>query len=318
MVSELFVGIDVSKAWLDIGVLPEEHTQRVAHDEAGLAALCAQLGTLGPTLVVMEATGGLETPLASGLAAAGVMVAVVNPRQVRDYAKACGRLAKTDRIDALVLAAFAQAIRPQVRPLKDEETQALGALLARRRQLIDMRVQEKLRMERAEPVARASLKEHIAWLDARIHSLDDDLTHRLRRSTAWREKDDLLHAIPGVGPVTRLTLIAELPELGRLNRREIAALVGLAPFNRDSGQHKGERVIWGGRAQVRQVLYMAALAATRSNPPIRAFYLHLRAQGKPAKVALTACMRKLLTVINAVVKNKTPWCLEGLDAQHSC
>ena len=318
MVSESFVGIDVSKAWLDIGVLPEGPTQRVAHDEAGLAALCEQLRTVRPTLVVMEATGGLETNLASSLAAAGVAVAVVNPRQVRDYAKACGRLAKTDRIDALILAAFAQAIRPQVRPLKDEQTQALGALLARRRQLIDMRVQERLRLERAEPVARASLKEHIAWLDARIQSLDDDLTHRLRRSTAWREKDDLLHAIPGVGPVTRLTLIAELPELGRLNRREIAALVGLAPFNRDSGQHKGERVIWGGRAQVRQVLYMAALAATRSNPPIRAFYLHLKARGKPAKVALTACMRKLLTVINAVVKNKTPWRLEGLDAQHSC
>ncbi len=205
-----------------------------------------------------------------------------------------------------------------MRTLKDEETQALGALLARRRQLIDMRVQEKLRRDRAAAVQRSSLKEHIAWLDARIDQIDIDLIHRLRTSAIWREKDDLLQAVPGVGKVTRLTLLAELPELGSLDRKQIAALVGLAPFNRDSGQHRGQRVIWGGRAQVRQVLYMAALAATRSNPMIRAFYQRLCAQGKPKKVALTACMRKLLTVMNAVVKNQTPWTASGLDLEHSC
>ncbi|AEV26480.1 transposase [Azospira oryzae PS] len=318
MINESFVGIDVSKAWLDVGFLATGSAERLAHDEVGIAGLCQRLCEQPPTLVVMEATGGLETALASALAAAGVPVAVVNPRQVRDYAKACGRLAKTDRIDALILAAFTQAIRPQVRILKDEETQALAALLARRRQLIDMRVQEKLRLDRAEVVQQTSLKEHIAWLDERIAALDIDLTHRLRTSEVWREKDDLLQAIPGVGKVTRMTLLAELPELGKLDRKEIAALAGLAPFNRDSGKHRGERVIWGGRAQVRQVLYMAALSATRSNPPIREFYQRLCAQGKPKKVALTACMRKLLTVINAVVKNNSPWCASGLDLQHSC
>ncbi|HSC79037.1 MAG TPA: IS110 family transposase [Chitinolyticbacter sp.] len=273
------MGIDVSKARLDVGVLPDGTAERLVHDAAGITGLCERWRARPPTLVVLGDRGGLETALASALAAAGVPVAVVNPRQVRDYAKTCGRLAKTDRIDALVLAAFAQAIRPQVRALKDDETQALSALLARRRQLIEMRVQEKLRLERAAAVQRASLKQHIAWLDARIDQLDRDLTHRLRTSAAWREQDDLLQAIPGVGPVTRLTLRAELPELGQLDCEEIAALVGLAPFNRDSGQHRGARVIWGGRAQVRQVLYMAALAATRSNPPIRAFYQRLCAQG---------------------------------------
>lgn len=318
MINESFVGIDVSKSWLDAGYLPGGNAERLSHDEAGIAGLCERLSKQCPALVVMEATGGLETALASALAAAGVPVAVVNPRQVRDYAKACGRLAKTDRIDALILAAFAQAIRPQVRALKDEETQALAALLARRRQLIDMRVQEKLRLDRAEALQRDSLKEHIAWLDERIGSLDIDLTHRLRTSEAWKDKDDLLQAIPGVGKVTRITLLAELPELGQLDRKEIAALVGLAPFNRDSGKQRGERMIWGGRAQVRQVLYMAALSATRSNPPIREFYLRLCAQGKPKKVALTACMRKLLTVMNAVIKNNTPWRASALDVQHSC
>lgn len=318
MIEESFVGIDVAKSWLDVGFLATSSTERLNHDEAGIAGLCERLGAQMPTLVVMEATGGLETALASALAAAGVPVAVVNPRQVRDYARACGRLAKTDKIDALILAAFAQAIRPQVRTLKDEDTQALGALLARRRQLIDMRVQEKLRLDRAAAVQRSSLKEHIAWLDARIDQIDIDLIHRLRTSAIWREKDDLLQAIPGVGKVTRLTLLAELPELGSLDRKQIAALVGLAPFNRDSGQHRGQRVIWCGRAQVRQVLYMAALAATRSNPAIRAFYQRLCAQGKPKKVALTACMRKLLTVMNAVVKNHTPWTASGLDLEHSC
>lgn len=318
MINESYVGIDISKAWLDVGCLPEESSERLSHDEAGMVGLCERLLAAKPTLIVMEATGGLETQLASRLAAAGLAVAVVNPRQVRDYAKACGRLAKTDKIDALVLAAFARAIRPQARPMKDDETVEFGDLLARRRQLIDMRVQEKLRLERASQVQRPSLKEHIAWLDERIKEIDTDLTHRLRTSNAWRDKDDLLAEVPGIGPVTRVTLMALLPELGQLDRREIAALAGLAPFNRDSGQHQGQRVIWGGRTQVRKALYMAAVSAMRFNPVIRTFYQRLRANGKPAKVALTACMRKLLTILNAMIKNKTRWNPNLLDLEHSC
>lgn len=314
---EFFIGIDIAKDWLDLGHHPGSHAERIAHSETGIAGLCERLRTEPPTLIVMEATGGLETALASALAAAGLAVAVVNPRQVRDYAKACGRLAKTDRIDALILAAFAAAIRPQVRPLPDAETRALGDLLARRRQLIEMRVQEKLRLGRASAVQRTSLKEHIAWLDERITRLDTDLTQALRTSAAWREKDDLLKAIPGIGLVTRATLLALLPELGRLGHKEIAALAGVAPFNRDSGQHRGERIIWGGRAPVRRVLYRAAVSAMRCNPVIRAFSLRLRGQGKPAKVALTACMRKLLVIMNAMLKHHSPWSC-SLDLQHSC
>ncbi len=314
---ESFIGIDIAQDWLDLGWQPDGQTERIAHCEEAIAGLCERLRTASPTLIVMEATGGLETGLASALAAAGLPVAVVNPRQARDYAKACGRLAKTDRIDALVMAAFAAAIRPQVRPLPDEETRTLGDLLARRRQLIDIRVQEKLRLSRASAVQRASLKEHIAWLDERIARLDIDLRHALRTSGAWREKDDLLKAIPGVGAVTRATLLALLPELGTLNSKEIAALAGVAPFNRDSGKHQGEPVIWGGRAQVRRVLYMAAVCAMRCNPVIRAFYLRLREQGKPAKVALTACMRKLLVIMNSMLKHHSSW-NPSIHLQHSC
>lgn len=314
---ESFLGIDIAQDWLDLGWQPDGQAERITHSEEAIAGLCERLRMASPTLIVMEATGGLETGLASALAAAGLPVAVVNPRQARDYAKACGCLAKTDRIDALMLAAFAAAIRPQVRPLPDEETRALGDLLARRRQLIDIRVQEKLRLSRASAVQRASLKEHITWLDERIARLDIDLTHALRTSGVWREKDDLLKEIPGVGAVTRATLLALLPELGTLNNKEIAALAGLAPFNRDSGKHRGERVIWGGRAQVRRVLYMAAVCAMRCNPVIRAFYLRLRGQGKPAKVALTACMRKLLVIMNSMLKHHSSW-NPSIDLQHSC
>jgi transposase len=313
---ESFVGIDVAKSWLDVGWLAGQ-TLRIDYTEEAVAGLVERLRLEPPTLVVMEATGGLETEVASALVAAGVAVAVVNPRQVRDYAKACGRLAKTDRIDALILAAFAAAIRPQVRALPDEDTRALGDLLARRRQLIEMRVQEKLRLQRASVVQRVSLREHITWLDERIDRLDIELTHALRSSPVWRDKDDLLKAIPGVGSLTRATMLALLPELGTLSRRQIAALVGVAPFNRDSGKHRGDRMIWGGRAQVRRTLYMAAVAAMRCNPVIRSFYLHLRAQGKPAKVALTACMRKLLIIMNAMLKHRSAWS-PALDTQHSC
>lgn len=304
---DLFVGIDIAKDWLDLGWHPNGQTERIAHSEEAIAGLCEQLRAQRPMLIVLEATGGLETALASALAAAELPVAVVNPRQVRDYAKACGRLAKTDRIDALILAAFAAAIRPPVRPLLDEETRALGDLLARRRQLIEMRVQEKLRLERASAVQRQSLKEHIAWLDERIKRLDSDLTQTLRASPVWRAKGELLKSIPGVGPVTRATLLALLPELGELSGKEISALAGVAPFNRDSGKHQGERIIWGGRSQVRRVLYMAAVCASRCNPVIRAFYERLRGQGKPAKVALTACMHKLLLIMNAMLKHHSPW-----------
>ncbi len=313
---DVFVGIDVAKSWLDVAWLSGP-TLRIDYTEQAIVGLVERLRAQPPVLIVMEPTGGLETELASALVAAGLPVAVVNPRQVRDYAKACGRLAKTDRIDAMVLAAFAAAIRPQVRALPDEHTRELADLLARRRQLIEMRVQEKLRLQRASPVQRESLREHIEWLTARIGRLDIDLTHALRTSDAWKDKDDLLKAIPGVGSLTRVTMLALLPELGQLNRRQISALVGVAPFNRDSGKHQGGRVIWGGRAQVRRTLYMAAVAALRCNPVIRAFYLHLRAQGKPAKVALTACMRKLLIIMNAMLKHHSEWS-PGLDVQHSC
>jgi transposase len=313
---ESFVGIDVAKSWLDVAWLTGQ-TLRIDYTEEAVACLAERLRSQPPTLVVMEATGGLETTVASALVAAGLAVAVVNPRQVRDYAKACGRLAKTDRIDALILAAFAAAIRPQVRELPDEHTRALGDLLARRRQLIDMRVQEKLRLPRASMVQRESLREHIAWLDERIDRLDLELTHALRTCPVWRDKDDLLKAIPGVGALTRATMLALLPELGTLSRRQIAALVGVAPFNRDSGKHQGGRVIWGGRAQVRRILYMAAVSAMRCNPLIRSFYQHLRAQGKPAKVALTASMRKLLVIMNAMLKHQSAWS-PARDMQHSC
>jgi len=314
--SESFVGIDVAKDWLDLAWLGAQ-TLRLDHSDEAIVGLLDRLRSEPPTLIVMEATGGLETKLASALAAAGLPVAVVNPRQVRDYAKACGRLAKTDRIDAMVLAAFAAAIRPQVRQLPDEDTRALGDLLARRRQLVEMRVQEKLRLARASSLQRTSLREHIAWLDERIARLDIDLTHALRTSSAWRDKDDLLKQIPGVGSLTRAAMLAWLPELGSLKRRQIAALVGIAPFNRDSGTHRGARVIWGGRAQVRRILYMATVAGIRCNPVLREFYQRLRAQGKPAKVALTACMRKLLTIMNAMLKHHSDWA-PGLDGQHSC
>jgi transposase len=255
----------------------------------------------------MEATGGLETRIASELAAQGLPVAVVNPRQVRDFAKAMGQLAKTDRIDAQVLSAFARAIRPQARPPKDDDVRELDALVTRRRQLIDMRIQETLRLGTASRLQAKDLKAHIAWLDRRIASLDMDLTHRLRTSDVWRAKDDLLSSIPGVGQVTCMTLLAKCPELGHLGRREIAALLGVAPLANDSGKHHGKRFIWGGRAEVRAVLYMAALSAMRFNPVIEAFANRLAQSGKPPKVVIVACMRKLLTIMNSMIKHSTPW-----------
>jgi len=305
---EQFVGIDVSKSTLDMSSEPAVQSLHVAYDEAGIRQLVKGLKDISPALIVIEATGGLEVRIATELASQGLRVAVINPRQARDFAKATGRLAKTDRVDAAVLAAFARAIRPQVRPLKDADTRALDDLVSRRRQLIDMRVQEGLRLGTAgsKPLQK-SLKRHIAWLDKQITEVDDDLNTRLRESEVWLAKDDLLRGIPGVGAVTTLTLLAKCPELGTLNRREIAALTGIAPLANDSGKHRGKRFIWGGRAQVRAVLYMATVSAIRCNTVIKAFAERLKKTGKPPKVVIVACMRKLLTIMNAMLKNNTPW-----------
>ncbi len=308
MIVEKFVGIDVSKATLDVCIEPAIQSLLVAYDEAGIRQIVEHLNEVSPTLIVIEATGGLEVRIATELASKGLPVAVINPRQARDFAKATGRLAKTDQVDAAVLAAFAKAVRPQVRPLKDEDTRALSDMVSRRRQLIDMRVQETLRLGTAasKPLQK-SLNQHIAWLDKRITELDDDLTKRLRESDAWRAKDDLLRSIPGVGAVTTTTMLAKCPELGTLNRREIAALTGVAPLANDSGKHRGRRFVWGGRADVRAVLYMATVSAMRCNAVIKAFAERLKQAGKPPKVVIVACMRKLLTIMNSMLKNNTPW-----------
>jgi transposase len=306
--TESFVGIDVAKNTLDLRLEPTGASLHVAYDDAGIAEICKNLRALSPSLIVMEATGGLETRLASELAACGLPVAVINPRQARDFAKATGQLAKTDRVDAAVLCAFARAIRPAVRVLKDADTRDLDDLVTRRRQLIDMRVQETLRLGCAESKAlQKNLKKHIAWLDNQIAGLDDDLTKRLRTSDVWRTKDDLLQGIPGVGAVTSVTLLSKCPELGQLNRREIAKLSGVAPLANDSGKHRGKRFVWGGRADVRAVLYMAAVSAMRCNPAIKVFADRLKQAGKPAKVVIVACMRKLLTIMNAMLRNNAPW-----------
>lgn len=302
-----FVGIDISKDSLDLCIEPDGEFSHLAYDDKGIAQITRRLTQVTPTLIVMEATGGLEMRLASELAAKGLPVAVINPRQARDFAKATGQLAKTDLVDAAVLAAFARAIRPAVRPIKDADTRELDDLVTRRRQLIDMRVQETLRLGTASKVQGKSLKAHIVWLDKRIASLDDDLTKRLRASDVWRTKDDLLRGIPGVGAITSLTMLAKCPELGDMNRREIAALVGVAPRANDSGKHRGKRFVWGGRADVRAVLYMATVSAIRFNNDIKTFAERLKQAGKPAKVVIVACMRKLLTIMNAMVKNNAQW-----------
>lgn len=302
-----FVGIDIAKDSLDLCIEPGTEVLHVAYDDKGIDQVVKRLAQVAPTLIVMEATGGLEMRLASELAARGLPVAVINPRQARDFAKATGQLAKTDMVDAVVLANFARAIRPAVRPLKDAATRELDDLVTRRRQLVDMRVQETLRLGTASKVQRKSVTAHIAWLDKRIGALDGDLTTRLRASVAWRTKDDLLRGIPGVGAITSLTMLAKCPELGDLNRREIAALVGLAPRANDSGKHRGKRFVWGGRADVRAVLYMAALSAMRCNSEINPFAARLKQAGKPAKVVIVACMRKLLTIMNAMIKANAHW-----------
>lgn len=301
------IGIDVAKATLDVAVRPAGTRWQVPYTEEGVEGLVQQVQELEPTLVVLEATGGLEVVLVSALAQARLPVAVVNPRQVRDFAKATGRLAKTDAIDAAVLAHFAEAMRPMPRPLPDAQAQALDALVTRRRQVVVMLTAEQNRLHTTSPVTRADILAHLRWLERRLAKLNAELGEALRDSPLWREKEDLLRSVPGIGPVATMTLVAELPELGTLNRREIAALVGVAPLNRDSGTRRGKRTVWGGRAPVRAALYMATLVATRYNPVIRAFYQRLCLAGKPKKVALTACMRKLLTILNAMLKQHTAW-----------
>jgi transposase len=305
--SPLFVGIDVAKATLDIALRPSAQTWQVIYDEPHVEAFVTQLNELSPTLIVVEATGGLERSLVAALVAARLPVMVINPRQARDFAKATGRLAKTDRIDAQVLAHYGEAIRPSFRPLPDADTQQWRALVDRRRQLVDMMTAEQSRLNTSPARVRDSIEAHLAWLQQQLASLDDDLDDMLQSSPIWRERDDMLQSRPGVGPVLSRTLMSQLPELGDLNRKEIAALVGVAPFNRDSGTWRGRRTIWGGRAAVRSVLYMSTLVATRHNPVIREFYERLLAAGKAKKVALIACMRKLLTILNAMVKNQQRW-----------
>ena len=306
-IAPIFIGIDVSKARLDVAMRPSAEKLSVSNDEAGIQALVKRLSELKPVLIVLEATGGLERSVSGTLGSAQLPVVVVNPRQVRDFAKATGQLAKTDRIDAEVMARFAEVIRPPLRPLPDEVSLELRALIARRRQLIEMMVAEKNRLSAASKAVRKRIAAHIRWLETELDRADKNLDHSIRQSSIWQEHEDLLRSAPGIGPVVSRTLLAELPELGRLNRKQIAALVGIAPLNCDSGTFRGRRGIWGGRATVRAVLYMAALVASRRNSVIRDFYKRLRDKGKAPKVALVACMRKLLIILNAMIKHKTRW-----------
>ena len=301
------IGIDIAKDSCELAVLPGAERWSSATAPEALGELVQRCRVRQPNLLVCEATGGYEVPVVSALAAAALPVVVVNPRQIRDFAKALGRLAKTDRIDAAVIAEFGLKVRPAIRPLKNDEARALQSLLARHRQLVEMRVTEQNRLAQSRGRVRTGIEAHIAYLAACLRDTDRDLHDRLRESPVWREKDDLLQSICGVGPLTSAQCLAQLPELGRLNRREIAALAGVAPFNRDSGTLQGHRTVWGGRAPVRCALYMATLSAVRCNPVIRAHYQHLRDTGKPPKVALVACMRKLLVIMNAILKTKTPW-----------
>jgi transposase len=304
---DVFVGIDVSKSRLDVAVRPSGEVWQLSNDEEGFATLVGKLKPLEPQLVVMEATGGYQAPLAAALTVAGVAVAVVNPRQVRDFGRATGQLAKTDALDAEIIARFGEALKPEPRRMPDDETQALQALVMRRRQLVDMIVAETNRLATALKPVRGDIEEHISWMKRRLKDVDDDLYGSLKKSPLWRVKEQILRSAPGIGRVTTCALVAQLPELGSLSARKISALVGVAPFNRDSGTLRGKRATWGGRASVRHTLYMATLTAIRCSPTLGAFYDRLRTAGKPAKVAHVACMRKLLVRLNAMVRSGTAW-----------
>ena len=320
--SPVFVGVDVSKAHLDVGVSSSDEVTSLPNSEDGIAELVRGLGELAPALVVMEATGGFELPAAAAVAAAGLAVVIANPRQVRDFAKATGQLAKTDEVDARILALFAERVRPPVRPLPDDDARALDAIIGRRRQIIEMLTAEKNRLGFALEPVQKGIRKHIRWLERQLEDVDRDLDDRIRASPVWKAKSDLLRDVPGVGPNLARTLIAELPELGQLSHKQIAALVGVAPFPRDSGVMRGRRMVWGGRAPVRSALYMSTWSACKWNPVIRVFYQRLRASGKPPKVAQVACMRKLLTILNAMLRDGRKWDpsipLDQLRLQHSC
>lgn len=303
----VYMGIDVSKARLDYAYYQDKKRYQVGRDTDGVAHLVAECQQRAVRLVVVEATGGMELVVVGALLAAGVPTAVVNPRQARDFAKAAGQLAKTDKIDAHLLAHFGAVMQPRVYQMPSPEAQRLEALLTRRSQLIEMRTSERNRLPSIHESQRDNLQQHIAWLNAEVKQLEQELEHTLRQSETWKAKDELLQSVPGVGKIVSASLLAWLPELGQLSGKQIAALVGVAPLNRDSGQMKGRRTIWGGRAQVRAALYMAALSAIVHNPVIAAFYRRLLAAGKPFKVAITACMRKLLTILNAMMKHGSLW-----------
>lgn len=311
--------MDVSKKSLDVAILPGRESWALGNDMEGITELVRKLQGMASTLVVLEATGGLEFPLAAALAAARLQVSVVNPRQVRDFARATGRLSKTDRIDAKVLAHFAQVIQPPARPLADEAAREFKALLVRRQELVEMITAEENRLTAAFAyIVKQRIQTHVEWLQAQLKELDNDLGQRVQESPVWREKEQLLRSVPGVGPNLTFTLLAELPELGTLNRKVIASLVGVAPLNHDSGTLRGRRMVWGGRARTRAVLYMAALVATRFNPVIKDFYHSLLAVGKPKKVALVACMHKLLIILNAILRHRTPWHVRPFQALEPC
>ena len=304
---ERFVGIDISKQELVVAVRPSAELQTFSNTEEGLAALVRFLQALSASSIVLEATGGFARAAVNTLALAALPVVVVNPRQIRDFARSVGLLAKTDAIDAQIIARFAEAVRPEFRPLKDLETQKLEDLNNRRRQIVEMISAEKNRFGMAPPWSQKDIRAHIAWLEKRLNKVNDNIDGLIKQSPIWSQKEKILTSVLGVGPVVSTTLLCGLPELGSLSARKLSALVGVAPFNRDSGQYRGRRACWGGRAHVRAALYMAALTASRCNPVIRAFYLRLRNAGKPAKVALVACMHKILVILNAMVKNNTCW-----------
>lgn len=304
---EIFVGIDVSKAWLDVAIHEQEEIFRVSNDEAGMASLVKRLKKWKPTLIVLEPSGGFEMLLVAALSQARLPVVAINAKRIRDFARATGQLAKTDKLDAKVLAHFAAAVRPPLRSLRSEEEEQLAALLIRRKQVLDMITIEKNRLVTVRAKMRSDIEAHLHWLSRSVKELDKEIEEFVKGTSIWKEKDTLLQSVPGVGPVTSATMLGMVPELGQLNRQEIAALVGVAPMNKDSGQKQGKRRVFGGRADVRSVLYMAALSAKKFNPVIRKFYERLLQHGKEKKVALTACMRKLLVILNAMMRSQQPW-----------
>ena len=305
--SERFVGIDVSKSQLDVNRYPDAQGWQFPFTSSGVSELISLLKAQDPALVVLEATGGLEVPLVAALCDEGLPVVVINPRQVRDFARSIGRLAKTDSIDAAVIAHFAAAVKPPVRPIPTQEARDLSERVARRSQIVEMITAESNRLAASHGKVRKEIQTHVSWLEKRLERTDEDLADLIRSTPLWREKDELLQSAKGVGKTCSSCLVARLPELGTVDNKKIAALVGVAPFNRDSGKLRGKRTIWGGRAEVRRALYMATLSATRYNPVIRPFYQRLLLAGKPKKVAITACMRKLLTILNAMVRTNTKW-----------